>query len=268
MNSKQKILTVKINHVVGSLYLPSRVSKYGVIVAKGGPSLGDNGKSPLAEVSNKYATTLFIPDYIGYCRSDGVFNFRNCIETLLESQDFLEGRCDGTDINTGKKVKLNNKEIILIGSSWGGAMVPFIDKYKKSGIQHIGLIKAVTDWKTQGSTRYVEENVKSTNQIILNYWDHIYRGYEHSEWPKIFIDAPSEFNPIENINLLKNKHIYLVHGKQDRTINWRKTRKYEQSLRNDDIEVNSYYIADGKHDDSTTVQGLDFILDSIVSRSI
>src|SRR5688500_10509205 len=110
------IILIKIKQVVGYLYLPDRPNGTAVIWCKGGPSLGDNGNSDLWPFLKRKNITLFIPDYIGYCRSDGKFDFKSCIETITESEKFLNGDIEALDTLTGEKLKSKIKKMILVGS--------------------------------------------------------------------------------------------------------------------------------------------------------
>lgn len=228
---KKQIILIRIKNVVGTLYLPKNPTKQAIIYCKGGPSFGDQGDSPLWPIARKNKLALFIPDYIGYCRSYGKFSFRNCIKTIEESESFLSGKTKALIPETNKILRLSCKEIFLVGSSWGGSMVPFLEKYRKSKIKHIVMIKPVTDWTSQGRVKYKEEKTADTSQFIEIGLENIYRGYRDSEWPDIFSGNSEEFNPIKQLSLLTNKQVYLYHGKKDISVNWRKSERYYKEFR-------------------------------------
>ena len=257
-----KILTVKTNGIIGMLYLPAKKTKSVVLHAKGGPSFGDSGKSPLWISAQKYGYALFVPDYIGYCRSDGDFNFKNCIMTLTLSKNFLTGKSTGIEVESSKTIRPTFKEVILVGSSWGGAIVPFIDKYEYSSIQTVGLIKPITDWSTQGKTKYKEENVEETANLIKFAWSNIYRGFDKSEWPDVFKGNLSEYNPINNLELLQNKTIFICHGKKDVSINWKRSLNFYKNLKLKYPETKVYLklFENEGHTDEINTKGLDYIL--------
>jgi hypothetical protein len=260
---KDKILLIKINKVVGTLYIPAKETQNAIIYAKGGPSLGDDGKSPVWAIAKKYNYVLFIPDYIGFCRSDGIFSFKGCIETINESEQFLKGKVSAHTIDTGEKIEISTKNQVLIGSSWGGAIVPFYEKFRKSSIRYIGLIKPVTDWKSQGRTNDQEENVELTAQSIKNGWGNIYRGFSKSLWPKIFLGQVSECNPIDCIRLLQGKYVIICHGKKDDVVNWKKSKKYYEKLQGNNIESDISYFENEGHSSNMNVLGLEYILKKI-----
>ncbi len=265
----ERIIFVRLDKVLGMLYLPSGKLSYGIIHAKGGPSFGDSGESFLWPIAKKYNAALFVPDYIGYCRSYGVFNFRNCVETLYEVDDFLRGKRFGINNQTGKAIKINCPQVVLMGSSWGGAIVPFIEKYKKTAIEHIVLVKPVTDWPTQGKTKDPEEKTEQTDEFLKRGWKNVYRGYSESEWPQILKGKLKEFNPKDNLNLLKGKHVYIAHGLHDEAINWKKSQKYYQLLKNSGMAQSvSWKLFNDGHSSQMNARGLNYALQKITTKEI
>lgn len=232
---------IKLNKVVGYLYSSPKPSSTAIIWCKGGPSLGDNGKSEIWPLLKRKNITLFIPDYIGFCRSDGKFDFKGCVETITESEEFLEGKLTAIDTLTGEQIKVKINKIILVGSSLGGAIVPFYEKYRSSSIKDIVLIKAVTDWKKQGKTRFKEEDTFQTSKFIERGWKNIYRGFIDSEWPEIFQGKLIEYNPIDNTEFLENKNVYIYHGDKDKVVNWRQSNKLYRKLKEKYPQINVYF---------------------------
>lgn len=258
---KEKVVLVRIDKVIGYLYLPGTGSKSAVIHAKGGPSLGDMGESPLWPIAKKYGYILFIPDYIGYCRSYGDFNFKNCVQTIHEAEAFLRGHVGGLITDTNDKIQLDCSNIVLVGSSWGGAIVPFLEKFQKSKIQHIALVKPVTNWQSQGKTKYKETDIVETSNFTKLGWENIYRGYKNSEWPEIFAGKRKEFNPLDNIGLLKNKSVYISHGKDDKSVNWRKSFNFYNKLKSKYPKMKVYWkLMKEGHSGKMNALGLEFML--------
>lgn len=260
---KEKILLIKIKNVVGYLYIPAYKTNKAVIHAKGGPSFGDAGDSIVWSIAKKHNRILFVPDYIGYCRSDGIFNFKNCIKTLYEAEDFLSGKLTATVTTTKEKISLNCDDIVLIGSSWGGAIAPFLEKYRKSSIKYIALAKPVTDWKTQGKTQYPEEKVSETSRSIQSGWSNIYRGFGQSEWPNIFNGQLTEYNPIDNLNLLQDKVVFITHGLLDDGIYWEKSLKFYEKLKKVNSKVYFKTYKNEGHSSKMNALGLKFMLNKI-----
>lgn len=260
--NKARVFLIKIDKIVGYLYVPKGKSQSAIIYLKGGPSLGDDGNSNVWQIVRKNKQILFIPDYIGYCHSFGKFSFENCVKTIYEAEKFLRGATSGTDTKTGQSIKLNCSNISLVGSSWGGAIAPFLEKYQKTKIKNIALIKPITNWKTLGKTKFKEENPVVTDQVIKEGWENIYRGYSQSQWPEIFQGKLSEYNPIDNVNLLKNKNVYIYHGKKDQIVNWRKSLKYYQTFKKifPQANVNLKLIKGADHSSQTNIDSMKMFL--------
>ena len=250
-----QISLIKINQVVGNLYLPEKPTKKAIIFANGGPALGDQGNSNLWSAAKENNYILFIPDYIGHSRSDGEFNFKNCLETIFESEKYL-------------KEKFNCTEIILVGNSWGGAIVPFLEKYQKSDIKTICLVQPLTNWITQGKTSYPEEDVIQIDREIKTIWKNIYRGYADSEWPDIFLGKLKEFNPIDNLELLKDKQVFIYHGKQDSVIHFSKSQKYYQKFKKEFPKSKVFLKKlNGNHSNLFIKKALDSILKNLTKNN-
>ena len=256
----EQISLIKIKKVVGVYYRNQQKTNRVVLYAKGGPSLGDDGNSVAWPIAKKYKFDLFVPDFIGHCRSDGEFNFKTNIETLHEAEAFLSGNLHATNTEKFQSIIANYKEIVLVGSSWGGSMIPFIDKYSPSQIKTLGMIKPVTDWPSQGRTKDKEEDVENTHRMINLAWSQVYRGYNQSEWPSIFSNQDAvEFNPINQVALLKGKRVLLVHGTEDDVVNYQKTLRYFKKLQKIGINV-SLKLYKTDHGSKATKRGLNYIL--------
>lgn len=261
---KDQIVLVRIDRVLGYLYLPSEPTNKAVIHAKGGPSLGDDGKSPLWAVAKRFGRILFVPDYIGYCRSYGVFNFQNCVETIYEVEDFLRGKRGGLITDTNQPIKLACDDIVLEGSSWGGSIVPFLEKYRHSQINDIAIVKGVTDWASLDNGEYEETDTAETSNFAELGWANIYRGYAQSEWPQIFRGKLRECNPIDNIALLKDKRVYIAHGENDTSVNWHRSKVFYDKLRQTFLDMPVYWkMLDTGHGGEANALGLEFMLETI-----
>ncbi len=257
---EEQVRLIKIKQVAGFLYQNEKKADTVVIYAKGGPGLGDKGQNEGWPVARRFGYDLLIPDYIGFCRSDGEFSFRSCIETFYECEDFANGKLQATDAETGITFSVKYKNIILIGSSWGGSMVPFLEKYRKSGINTIGMIKPVTDWTSQGRTKDPEEDTVMTNKQVDLVWTHLYRGYHNSEWPEIFTNKHlPEFNPVDQTAMLAGKQVLVVHGTEDDVVNYKKTVKYYGELKKHKVS-SKLKLYKGDHSSAITVKGFRFIL--------
>ena len=256
---------IKLNKIVGFFY-PLEVGKsVAVINLAGAPGFGDSGNSKTAQVCNSFGVSYLNPDYIGMCRSDGEFNFKSSVETIYECVDFLTGKLLGTDIKTGKKIeKQKFNEIILLGSSFGGSIALFVEKFKKTEIKKIILVAPVTNWKTQNNKSTIEpinEFLNVMNVGMKNVW----RGFSNSEWPEIIKGNIREMNPIDNTNLLADKEIFIFHGNKDKSISWKDSEKFFEKIKNEGLVKNVFFekLKNFGHSGSAVSEGLKRALSKI-----
>lgn len=249
---KKKIETINMVHtqqVVGMHYQQDATleNKAKVIIyLKGGPSFGDDGNSGLWPVAQKYNFDLFIPDYIGYCRSDGNFSFESCVETIYQAYDYLRAQY---------------AQIILVGSSWGGAIAPFHELKRKLNIDTVILVKPVTDWVAQQNTSLKRGSMQRHDEEMRYAWLNMYRGYEKSEWAQIFGCNPdfdvAPYNPVDNTSLLKGRKVFVCHGKKDDVVDWRQSKRYVAKLLSNGVDVTALYDPNGSHSSEYTASALD-----------
>lgn len=224
---------IKLKNIVGFLYMPTQPPKAAIIALGGAPSMGDQGEYQPAKPALKAGLCVIRPDYIGSSRSDGKFSFRSAVETIYECYDFFSGTITGTDIIKGRKLpQMRLKNIILSAGSFGGAVAPFVDLYRKTPIQDILLAMPVTDWTTQNPPLYKgNESINEFENIMGVALKNIWRGYSTSQWPKIVRAKLPKYNPIDNTHLLHGKNVYIYHGTKDQSVNWKDSLRYYQRLK-------------------------------------
>ena len=232
---------IKLNKVIGFFYSSEVDESVAVINLAGAPGFGDSGNSKTAQVCNSFGVSYLSPDYIGMCRSGGEFNFKSSVETIYECVDFLTGKFLGTDIKTGKKLaKQKFNEIILLGSSFGGSIAPFVEKFKKTEIKKIILVAPVTDWITQNNEG-TEEPINEFLNVMSIGMKNVWRGFSNSEWPEIIKGNIKEMNPIDNTNLLADKEVFILHGNKDKSISWKDSEKFFEKIKNEGLVKNVFF---------------------------
>lgn len=240
-----KAILIKLNKVVGYYYPADKPNKLAMVSILGAPGFGDTGSSGSAKTANKLGVSVFKPDYIGMCRSDGQFSFKNCVETIYESLDFLTGKITALNAETGKKYpkqSYKQKDVIVQGTSFGGTIAPFIDKYKKTAVKYVILASPVTDWKKLNQKENIKaEDPEIFNNIVQNGMANIYRGYANSEFPEIVRGKSTEFNPMDNTDLLKDKKVYILHGNKDKSINWKMPYEFYKKLEKENKTESVYW---------------------------
>lgn len=259
---------IKLNKVIGFFYQATDQSNVAVINLAGAPGFGDTGKSKTAKVCNKFGVSYLNPDYIGMCRSDGIFSFKGCVETVYECVDFLTGKLVGTDIEKSIKLpKKKYKKIVLLGSSFGGAIAPFVDKYGKTSIKEIILVAPITNWKGQ-KDQPSNEPIGEFIRILCFGMKNVWRGFAGSEWPQIIKGELNEFEPIQNTRLLKDKTVMIYHGNKDKSISWRDSAIYFDKIKNEGLAKNVYFekLVNFGHSGTTVQEGVKRALKKLVSK--
>lgn len=265
----QKPILVKIKKVIGVFYPAKKVTPFALVGLAGAPGFGDTGNSQTAKIANKLGVSVFKPDYIGMSRSDGKFNFKNCLETIKESTEFLQGQIIGYDIDNGRSMNpLGFKRIILLGSSFGGSVASFVGKLGKTAIQDVILVAPVSDWKTQNPPFYKgDENAEQFIRIMSLGFKNVWRGFTDSLWPKIIRGKLKNFNPIDNTQLLAGKRVFLFHGAKDKTISWKDTFVFFQKLQKENLvkKVSFQKLLNSEHSPLTTALGVKIALKKIMA---
>ena len=127
---KYKLL--KTGKVVGVWYSGNKKSDMIIVYGKGAPTVPDNGDQKEAFVFLSYGFDVFVPDYIGFGRSDGVFTPKNCIKTFLCLYDAFKKGCVAKNAYENSKIYLKYKRIIFAGKSLAGAYIPLLPSCRPS----------------------------------------------------------------------------------------------------------------------------------------
>ena len=106
---------IRIKHIAGMLYVSNVPRNTLVIYGIGAPLMPDSGNLPDARTIMNFDADLFVPDYIGYGRSDGIFTPKNCIKTFLYLYEWIIEGCNGVNHYENNKIKLWYKRIVFIG---------------------------------------------------------------------------------------------------------------------------------------------------------
>lgn len=229
MRNDFEVKIVRVKNITGAFYqIPGSKNRRLVIYAKGAPTVPDDGKAVDVPVILDYEVDLFIPDYLGYGRSEGAFTPEGCIQTLLNLYEYFTKGCELVS-NYGKlKIQTKYKEIYFIGMSFGGAYVPLLPRFNPK-IKNICLLCPVLDYKSQGKIKKEEKITDFMDAMTKDGYQHLYRGITDTIWKKHFKNNDG-FSPMDNIQFLKNSKVFIGHGTEDQSIHHSKSIKYYQKL--------------------------------------
>ncbi len=268
MKTEIKFISIG-SQVIATLYY-HKDYKYTLIRTAGAPTVPERKSLAHLAVAEEKKTNIIIPDYIGFGRSSGIFNLKNCVKTVVDCIDFANGRLKGKELIDGKDIKLNSKKVLVVGSSFGGGVVPLIRKFYPNikDLKYVGLLYPVTDWEKLGNNEFgPEEDMDKFDKLMTNVYFNIYNGYEKSEFYQ-FVRKNKEYlkkyNPIDNTNLLKDSTVFIAHGNKDNTINWERSRDYYNKLNSEGTKTYFNLFRNSGHSyDSIQKKGLSWMIDQI-----
>jgi esterase/lipase len=265
MDFKFKI--IKIGKITGVYYTCGKKTDTILVWAIGGPTVPDNGDLSVAPIILEQGIDVFVPDYLGFGRSDGIFTPENCIKTLLFVYKSFDEGTYGISYYDDSKINLKYKKIIFVGKSLGGAYVPLLPKFN-SKITNIAVFCGAVDQSEQGKIDGEETNEDFVRTIEKGGYKYLYRGFVENKklWWKHLKDIDG-LSPMDNIKYLKNAKVFIGHGKKDECIHYSKAENYYNKIigkypnRMSQFKLKLYL--SGDHGKSTTLKAIRDFLDWI-----
>lgn len=220
---------LKINGIGGIFYPNTNFPSNNLIIyATGVPLPPDNGTLSDAPFILNFKTDLFVPDYIGYGRSEGIFTPMNCVNTfLLLFNDFSNG-CIAKNSYLNLMLKLRYKHIVIVGRSFGGMYTLLLPKFNKE-IINIGAISPILDYVECGNIPGEETTAGFMRAMNNDGYKHLFRGINSNLWKKHFYNL-DDLQPFNSIQFYKHTKIFLGHGKKDNNINFIHTVRFFEQL--------------------------------------
>lgn len=220
---------IKIGSIVGNLYTRGSKKDAIVIYGKGAPGVPDSGSIDVAETILSRGIDLFVPDYIGFGRSDGRFTPMNCVNTFLELNKAFKRGCTGIDYSSMKSFRLKYKRVINIGASFGGRFLPAVARLDKS-VKEIGILYSAMDVTEYGNLGKPEEKITDFMRVMKNSgYHHMFRGILENNWKRHFANK-DDIAPVNNIKCLKDIKVFIAHGMLDDDINYVRSKQYFEKI--------------------------------------
>ncbi len=249
---------LKIKNIAGTFYeVPNRLTDNIAIFGIGVPRLPDNGTLDEAKTILNHDTDLFVPDYIGYGRSDGEFSPTNVINTFLTLYDCFKLGTQAKCSYLNLKKYLRYKNIYIIGRSFGASYALLLPKFNNE-IKNICSIFPITNWSIVGKIPE-EETVKNFYDAInKDGYKYLYRGILNKVWIKQFSGLDG-LSPIENIKYLKNTKIFIGHGIKDKNINYNQSKDYFNKIQETFPDKKNQFVFktyQSGHDSKTSIKAI------------
>ena len=176
-----------------------------IIIASGMPGI-PNGKEVMSFLASK-GYWVFLPRYRGSWESCGEF-LKN--EPTKDIKDVLEGlKKEFTDGWSGKKIKLNVKEVFIFGSSFGGPAALMLSK--EDSVKKVVTFSSIIDWLADSK----DEPLDWLFTFIRNAFGEGYR-FPKSNWKKL--SSGRFYNPVQNIEKIDSSKVLMFHNQDDTTV--------------------------------------------------
>lgn len=212
------------NIIAESYYLENNNGK-AIIFCSGIP-----GTSSYPEIAEKYVKEGFIfihPKYLGSWESYGNFSIEGCKKTIIDFIKTLRNNKIKTIFNKDFDIKI--KEIFLLGHSFGGSVA--LCSGADLNINGIIALAPVIDYKIQGNGEYKEEKIDWLYDFIAAGFENVYRNLNKSQWES-FCHNGSILNANNYLEELKTKKILIIHGTEDTSINYNRSKQFYSIIKN------------------------------------
>lgn len=221
---------LKVNDIAGMFYGQDKPSDTLVVYGIGAPLVPDSGQLPDAPEIMKFETDLFVPDYRGYGRSDGIFTPMGCIQTFLDLYQWFSEGVTATNSYLNFKVKLSYKRILFVGRSFGGTYVPLLPRFNKN-IKELCLVFPAINNSVYGTLPNEESNEDFMRAMEFDGYGHLYRGILDEIWVKHLAEK-DDLSPMDaqNMKHLDEAWLFIGHGTEDKGFHFSRTQNYYDKL--------------------------------------
>lgn len=226
------IRIIKSKTLIYEIYLPetSKASnKKGVIYCPGLPDYPH--KRPYAKKWTENGFTFLELRYMGSWESNGRFSPENCLKSIQEAVDFFK-KGKAKELRQGSLLQWNIKEIILLGNSFGGAVILSALPILKDINRAILLAPLIDISLLKQGLKIIEQDTKKDElyHLLKNGFSNVYRGLSLKSWQK-FLQEKSLINPFKYTHQLISKKLLFVHGNQDHVVPIKATKRFVQKLK-------------------------------------
>mgnify|MGYP001594207630 CR=1 FL=1 len=172
---------------------------------------------------------LVYPDYAGTWASYGTMSWEKCTGSVVDVVNLLKkGKC--TELYGNKEIKWPVGDIILVGVSFGGA-IALVAGAKSRDVKKIISIAGPTNWRDHSRIEGEEsEPIGELYYSIKRGWDNLWRIPSKNEWKRL-VDGSADINPVDYIDILKDKDVFLIHGTEDSVVSPKRSVDLNNSLK-------------------------------------
>jgi len=205
--------TVFKKEIITEFLAPSRKSNKVIIFCKGMP--GSPGSSSVLDFYAKKGFWTFLPRYRGSWESRGKFLKKS---PHLDILDVIEELPRGfKDLWSGKKVRLDPKDIYVFGASFGGSAALLASKDRR--VTKVVVAAPVVDWVKDSKVEPLDWLEKTTKEAF----GEAYR-FQHKDWQKL--SKGNFYNPWHEKELIPGEKVLVFHAKDDELVPYEPTEKF------------------------------------------
>ncbi len=209
-------------------FSPSEENKGVVIICDGLPSVPKQ-KELMLDFSNRGFFVIY-PRYRGTWESGGEFLKESPAEDIKDVINLIKtGKI--SELYAGKEFEIKNKNISLIGSSFGGAIA--LSLADNEDVSKIVVLSPVVDFSKHNDNNN-EQNLIWLGDFIKKAFGQGYR-FNDENWQKM--TKGEIFNPLQKLDKEKSKKILILYDKSDESIDYNKIENYSSKNGIKTIEV-------------------------------
>lgn len=203
--------------IVSEFVQPTKPSNKVIILCSGMPNYP--AKSELMFFLAEKGYWVFLPRYRGSWESDGSFLQKSPHLDIIDVMDELSSGFQ--NIYSNKKHAIQEPEIYLIGSSFGGPATILASSDKR--VKRVVALSPVIDWRVESKAEPIDWIHKFTKMAYGNGY-----RFKENDWNKL--KNGKFYNPISAISKLDRNKIYIIQAKDDEVVYPEPAIKFSREL--------------------------------------
>lgn len=209
---------IKEDGLVFELGIPKKNNQKIIILLPGLPGF-PNKQDFLKQLTKQGYITIY-PRYRGTFESSGNFLSRSPAYDILELISLLKNKKEFIELYGKSKILVNYKEIIVLGSSFGGSISLHLSMLTKDVKKYI-VIAPVLDFKRHNSMSK-EQDLIAFGRFLIEAFPFVYR-FKKKNYKKLIENKiiPSIFDNSPKLS----GEIIVLHGDKDETVNIKNSKK-------------------------------------------
>ncbi len=207
--------------------LPLKINKKKLVIICPGLPTNPSNYDLLDFLSNNGFLCIYVRysgtwgSYGSFLKDSPVKDIENIINIISKEKSFI-------DSSNNQKVKLNFKEIILLGSSFGGS-VCLVSGAKFKNVNKIIALSPIVNYRDHARNfNYPEEKLDSLGNYLRKAYGKSY-NFTSPDWKK-FIEGKLDMNPDDYLDELGKKEIILFSGAKDKSISINRLKSFFDKL--------------------------------------